>query len=238
MADDLRAWFPFFAGDFLNSRRVRKMTAEQVGILILLLCEQWNGGPLPSDEDDLKDMGRASWPKVQTVLQAHFIQTDKGWVNERLVEIWVEQHSKRRNKQLAGKKGAEARWGKPVMMIGPAKAPVDTEEDGNRISPAISSGDADPMPPQCDTNGNESRGEENRREESKGDRTPKKPKPIKDVIQVKWSLLGSPKRGYKHITREYFEDVAYVFHHPKKGTPYPGDIIVSTPEEFEAYHAL
>jgi uncharacterized protein YdaU (DUF1376 family) len=237
MADGLRQWFPFYAGDFLNSRRVRKMTPEQIGILMLLLCEQWDGGPLPSDEGDLADMGRASWAKVQVVLQAHFVQTDQGWVNERLVEIWVEQSAKLRNKSRAGKAGAEARWGKKMQLISPAKDPVGTEEDGNRITPAISSGDAEVMQPQCDTNGNESRGKDSIGEESKA-KAPKKPKPIKDVIQVKWSLLGSPKRGYKHIAREYFEDVAFVFHFPKKGTPYPGDIIVSTPEEFEAYHAL
>ena len=47
-------WFKFFPSDWLLSRTVRLMTAEQRGIYIQLLCEQWYGGNgLPSDENAL-----------------------------------------------------------------------------------------------------------------------------------------------------------------------------------------
>ena len=47
-------WFKFFPSDWLLSRTVRLMTAEQRGIYIQLLCEQWYGANgLPSDEKAL-----------------------------------------------------------------------------------------------------------------------------------------------------------------------------------------
>lgn len=106
------------------------MTAEQVGIYFLLLCEQWDGGPIPDDGDEFARMAKAGKLEVRTVLTRCFTLTDAGWVNERLEEIHKEQQTKARTRKRAGRAGAKARW--------------DKGKDGNRITGA--------MRPQSDSN--------------------------------------------------------------------------------------
>ncbi len=221
MADDLRAWFPLYVADMLNSRKVRKMQSEEFGIFMFLLIEQWHGGPLPDDQRDLCEMGRSDWPAVQKILQAQFVLKDKGWVNERLVEIWMEQKGKRHAASRAGKIGAEARWGK--------KKPVVTEESSDR--------NATVLPPDSDRNATpmaleESRGEESRKEESI--RAKKKHDGVPGMILIRWDLLTAGKRGYKKITREYFDDVMFVC---KDGVPWQENLVIETQEELEAWTA-
>ena len=238
MADDLRLWFPLYAHDMLNSRKVRKMQAEEFGIFMFLLIEQWAGGPLPEDQGDLCDMAKSDWPAVHKILQAQFVMTDKGWVNERLVEIWEEQDARRQRKSRAGKAGAEARWGKKLKLLSSGEATVGTEEDGNRIPPAT----ADAMPSQSDTNGNESIGKESIEKESITDTPTEKPKRKRgesksDVIRVRnglrWGEIQHPaKRGYKEITREYFEDVMYV---TKSEGEFPVDLVIENQEELDVW---
>jgi len=238
MADDLRLWFPLYAHDMLNSRKVRKMQAEEFGIFMFLLIEQWAGGPLPDDQGDLCDMAKSDWPAVQKILQAQFVLTDKGWINERLVEIWVEQDARRQRKSRAGRAGAEARWGKKLKLVKDEEPPVPTEEDGNRIPPAT----ADALPPQSDTNGNESSRKESIEEESITETPTEKPKRKRgeaksDVIRIrnglKWGETQHPeKRGYKEITREYFEDVMYV---TKSDGEFPENLVIETQEELDVW---
>jgi uncharacterized protein YdaU (DUF1376 family) len=237
MADDLRSWFPLYVADMLNSRKVRKMNAQEFGIFMFLLLEQWIGGPLPEDRADLLDMAKCpNWESVHLILQAQFVLTDKGWVNERLVDIWKEQDAKIRRKSRAGKAGAEARWGKKLIPAGSEEDPVGTEEDDNRIPPAT----ATAMPSQSDTNGNESRREEKRedKKESIIEIKPKKRGAAKDdVIRIRnglrWGEIEHPaKRGYKEITREYFEDVMYV---TKSDDEFPVDLVIETQEELDVW---
>lgn len=234
MADDLRVWFPLYVSDMLNSRKVRKMNAQDFGIFMFLLIEQWVGGPLPDDEQDLADMGRADWPAVRKILQAQYVKTDRGWVNERLVEIWQEQDSKRKRASRAGKAGAEARWGKKLTP----EAPVPTEEPSDRIPPATPIA----MPSQSDPNGNESRVEQNKEEKSIGDTPTEKRKRKRgeakpDVIRIRnglrWGEIQHPaKRGFKEITREYFEDVMYV---TKSEAEFPENLVIETQEELDVW---
>ena len=236
MADDLRVWFPLYVSDMLNSRKVRKMQAEEFGIFMFLLIEQWVGGPLPDDEQDLAEMGRSPWVLVKVVLQAQFVLTDLGWVNERLVEIWEEQDSKRKRASRAGKAGAEARWGKKLTP----KAPVPTEEVSDRIPVA----NADAVRSQSDPNGNESRVEESKAVKSISDTPTEKPKKERkrgeskdDVIRVRnglrWGEIQHPeKRGYKEISRAYFEDVMYV---TKSDEEFPVDLVIETQEELDVW---
>ena len=232
MADDLRLWFPLYVADILTGRKTRRMDAGEIGIFMLLLCEQWIGGPLPTDHEELSDMGRADWPEVEKILQVGFVLTDKGWVNERLVEIWVEQDSRRKVKSRAGKAGAEARWGKKVKLIGSGEGPVGTEEDGNRIPPAKAVAIAEEMPEQCDPNGNESRGEEKIEEKSirRHDSEP-------GVILVRNGLNWNgnqhpPKRGYCRVPREEFEDVMWVF---GEKLPFPDGLVIETQSELDSF---
>ena len=171
-----------------------------------------------------------------------FVMTDKGYVNERLVEIWEEQDARRQRKSRAGKAGAEARWGKKLQIVKdeePEPEPVlPVEEDGNRIPPAT----ADALPPQSDTNGNESSRKESIEEESITETPTPKPKKKRgeakpDVIRIRnglrWGKTQHPeKRGYKEITRAYFEDVMYV---TKSDDEFPVDLVIENQEELDEW---
>lgn len=108
-------WFPMWAVDFVNSRKVRVMTPEEVGVYILLLCHQWNDGPLPDDERELSVLANgADANTVEAVLERVFARTEDGWVNERLELVREEQEEKREQKVRAGKASAKARRRKKI----------------------------------------------------------------------------------------------------------------------------
>lgn len=236
MADDLRAWFPLYVADMLNSRKVRKMNAEQFGIFMFLLIEQWVGGPLPEDKSDLCDMAKCdSWPKVQTILQAQFVLSTKGWVNERLVEIWMEQKGKRHAASRAGKIGAEARWGKKRKLIAPPKDPIDTEEDSDRNATAL--------PPDSDRNATpmaleESRGEESREEKSKARKMFRD-----DTIYIKEGLAypdqngktPTIERGYNEVPVQDFIDMAVSM---DQEPVLPDPLVIETQEALDAWMSV
>lgn len=106
-------WFPFYVDRFLGSRKVRRMSAEQVGIYTLLLAEQWSGGPLPDDDEELAFMGKGDADMVRKVLKACFHKNSDGcWSNPVLEEIRDEQMERHQAAVVAGKLGASKRWKK------------------------------------------------------------------------------------------------------------------------------
>ena len=85
------------------------MDAEQVGIYLLLLLEQWQQGPIPDgSEDELADVMRTHSDRIAKVLRNCFEKTPKGWVNPRLLRIEGEQKAK----SEGARKAAKARWDK------------------------------------------------------------------------------------------------------------------------------
>jgi uncharacterized protein YdaU (DUF1376 family) len=102
-------WFPFYVDDFLASPKVRRMDAEDVGVYLLLLLEQWQQGPIPEgSEDELADVMRTQCERIANVLRNCFEKTPKGWVNNRLLRIEKEQLAK----SASARRAAKARWGK------------------------------------------------------------------------------------------------------------------------------
>lgn len=137
-------WFPLYVKNLLTSRKVKKLSNEEFGIYMKLLCYQWIDGPLPLEIEELAsicdtnaDAMATAWDRVGKC----FIKTDDGYLNEFLEDVREEQEMKAKIKSRAGKAGAEARWGK--------------RKDGKRNATAL--------PTQSDTNGN--RVEEKRKEE-------------------------------------------------------------------------
>lgn len=103
-------WFPLYVTDFLNSRKVRVMTPEAVGIYILLLCHQWDGGPLPEDTVVLSNLANGAHPDdVLAVLEQCFSKRSDGWVNERLEQVRGEQESQHHRRASAGRAGGIAK---------------------------------------------------------------------------------------------------------------------------------
>ena len=121
MSDKL-PWFPMNALQFANSRTVRRMTAEQVGAYVLLLCEEWASGALPDDMEFLAGVAKVSANEVANVLDMCFVKRRKRWTNKRLEVVRKEQSKKHEGRSRAGTAGAKARW--------------DKGENGNRIATA------------------------------------------------------------------------------------------------------
>jgi len=136
------AWFPFYVADFLSSRRTRTMDAEQVGVYLLLLCEQWDHGPIPDDPDEIADITRTKPGSSQAsaVLQRCFTLTDEGWVNERLEEVRTEQEAKSARLSEAGRRGGvksgKARGSKPGLSH--PQAPLHRSQAQARLKPGSS----------------------------------------------------------------------------------------------------
>ena len=102
-------WFPLYVSRFLNSRRLRRMNARQIGIYTLLICEEWEGGPLPNDDEELTILSRCDPSDTRAVLERCFTLTGDGWINPELEEIRAEQEEKRSRYVEAGRKGGQAK---------------------------------------------------------------------------------------------------------------------------------
>lgn len=126
MSGDRRGfeWFPFYAGRFLSSRRVRRMDATHVGIYLLLMIEQWEHGAVPDDNAELAFIGRCTADEARDVLRECFRQTEAGWINDRLEGIRGEQIAK----ASQAKNAAEARWGKSARNAD--ALPLEEEVEG------------------------------------------------------------------------------------------------------------
>ncbi len=100
--------FPFYPSDFLA--KTGRLTDEQVGAYIRLLCEQWIAGDIPlvdahGDASALRMLSESidrSWPAISK----YFEQVDGGMKNPRMEEVRlkaIDIYSKR-------VKAAESRW--------------------------------------------------------------------------------------------------------------------------------
>lgn len=106
-------WFPMWAADFTNSRQVRTMSPEEVGVYVLLLCSEWMDGPIPKDEEMWPGLTNGADNAIALrVLMRSFCETDEGWVNERLERVRAEQNERTEQYSKAGRQAAKARWGK------------------------------------------------------------------------------------------------------------------------------
>jgi hypothetical protein len=122
------AWFPFYSGDWLSDENVRRMTFEEKGIYVELLCIQWLEGGLPVDCNEIaKLLGPPYWMprknksspqfnKCWSILSKRFVKRSicfKGnkfatkLVQKRLFFTRKEQQRIHIERKKAGKKGGE-----------------------------------------------------------------------------------------------------------------------------------
>lgn len=195
-------WFPFWAADFANSRRVRVMTPEEVGCYILLLAHQWDSGPLPNDLTELAMLCNGASPNtVEAVLERCFNAVDGAFVNERLEEVREEQVEKRMQKVRAGRASARAR-----KRSSKSKGSKKKERRSNGVPTDVERAN------QRTSNESESESEYRDRETTlTGDEPPEYPKPgalekngtgydYPDEFEEAWSLYpdregGNPKKA-------------------------------------------
>lgn len=102
-------WFKFWVGDFITSRRVAALTMEEVGVYVMLLCNEWKDGPLPDNPELLARMIRTDPNTVRGVLEQCFSATENGWENERLEAERDAAREKHQKRVKAGKASGRAR---------------------------------------------------------------------------------------------------------------------------------
>lgn len=109
--------FQFYSSDWLSSRSVRLMDAEQRGWYIQLLAEAWESQPqatLPSDDALLRVLAGVNTSSTSveqrwTLVKKQFKRRGSIVYNERQMEEVVKQEVNRKKKSAAGKASAEAR---------------------------------------------------------------------------------------------------------------------------------
>lgn len=109
MDRDPLPWFPLYVNRFMDSRRLRRMDAAQIGIYTLLICEEWRGGPIPDDPDAVAFLARCKPSDAIAVLEQCFKLNDDGWICPELEEIRAEQEERRDRYAEAGRLGGLAK---------------------------------------------------------------------------------------------------------------------------------
>jgi uncharacterized protein YdaU (DUF1376 family) len=108
--------FQLYVRDWLTGQATTRMTAEQKGAFIDLLCHAWPARPpctLPNDDVVLARLSGlgARWKKVGGLVRAQFsVGTDGLLRNRKQQEIYRELLEFRARKSELGRKGATARW--------------------------------------------------------------------------------------------------------------------------------
>ncbi len=128
--------FQFYPNDWISSRSVRLMTAEQKGWYISLICEAWmseDQGTLPDDSELLKRLVGATGCKEnewQLVIN-NFVSKNGRLINERLVKEKSKQENFSKHQSESGKAGARKRWGR---YGNPIKSPMANHSSSSSSS--------------------------------------------------------------------------------------------------------
>lgn len=101
-------WFPFYVDDFLGSQKVQRMTMEEIGVYLMLLCQQYQEGAIEWPCERIANALRGHERSIEYVLAECFEQTSEGWKNARLSRIQADQQEKSDKARMA----AKARWDK------------------------------------------------------------------------------------------------------------------------------
>jgi len=108
-------YVPWFHGDFLRS--TAGWTLLERATYWMLLCAQWETGPLPNDMTrvaSIAGVDSATMSSVWPVVSKKFKRTAAGLTNKRMAEH-RRNYLKFRQRQVdGGRKGAAARWKKAI----------------------------------------------------------------------------------------------------------------------------
>jgi len=116
--DEQSPAFQFYANDWISEPSRMKMSLEEQGAYILLYCHCWRGFRIPNDYEIMSKMCNCTidkikkmWPDMKHMF---FEQNDKQ--GSFLICLQAEEERKeqalnRKKRQVAGKKGADKRWG-------------------------------------------------------------------------------------------------------------------------------
>jgi len=174
------AYFPLWTADFLGG--VRFMSPQATGVYIVLLCIEWENGPLPCDVDALDRVApgaRSVWPEIKS----KFVCDEFG----RLVNVRLERERAFVTKQSEnGSKG-----GRPKN---PNRKPDESQSESQmKAKPKASDSDSDSY----------SDSEPNSQPELLSAAAPppaptRTPKPVRS--KPKDTIAWSPESGWQGIT--------------------------------------
>jgi uncharacterized protein YdaU (DUF1376 family) len=105
-------YVPWYHGDFLRSTAGWSLLERAA--YWMLLCAEWESGPLPEDRTRLAAIAgvevrvmESLWP----VIKVKFTRTQRGLVNKRMEKRRADYLKYRKGQADRGKKGGAARWG-------------------------------------------------------------------------------------------------------------------------------
>lgn len=91
------AWFPFYLNDWETDEQVRRLSWEERGIYLAMLCWQWREGSLPGRAADVARTLGIRTAVAQRLLRRFFVSDGHGGrrvVNRRLAELYAHQLGK------------------------------------------------------------------------------------------------------------------------------------------------
>lgn len=101
--------FQFYAGDFLSSSRVQRMSLAEVGAYIILLSHNWLSGNLPAEPGELAKLLKLPLARFQKLwmgpLSECFVKRGAHLINLRLEDERRKQIAFRQRQSDNGKKG-------------------------------------------------------------------------------------------------------------------------------------
>ncbi len=116
-------YFPLYASDWLTGQGTTRMTPEQRGGFIDLLCHAWNAKPpctLPDDESVLAKLSGLGhrWRKVGGLIRAQFVPAGEGLLmNPKQMTVFQEVCSFRENRVESGRLGGLAKSSKRLAQL-------------------------------------------------------------------------------------------------------------------------
>lgn len=108
--------FQFYPRDFVSSSAVIRMTPEERGGYIMLLCHAWDcdePGVLPDDDAALASLSGLGkrWTRCRPAIARAFVVEDGRWRQERMIAERDAQADRFRRASEAGRKANATRWG-------------------------------------------------------------------------------------------------------------------------------
>jgi uncharacterized protein YdaU (DUF1376 family) len=100
--------FQFYVSDYLIG--TKRMTPAQKGGYVDLLCEEWDKGFLPNNDEELIIISGLKSKDLEVVKKKFFIDTDGTLKNERLETERQKQAAYKETMKNKGKNGAANRW--------------------------------------------------------------------------------------------------------------------------------
>ena len=144
MRRELAPAFQFYVGDWRGSRHVQRMTYAERGMLLEMLCEQWEKGAVPASPEACAALlggTKAEWTRGWKKLAECFTarKRDGLLVNAKLERVRRARLKFKKTQRESGLRGAQVRWKQHGKPIGSLSKPIASPMAKNSSSSSSSS---------------------------------------------------------------------------------------------------